>query len=266
MSNTDEESEMTKTATALAFVLSLGAGDAFGQSFTGNLGSDDVRAVSPALEAYAGEALAKRLWSRPGLSKRDRSIVTLTVAIARNQSAILPEQLALALDNGVKSSEISEMITHLAFYSGWGNAMAATAAAKDVFAARGVAASALPPAKPELLPIDQVAEAARAATVEKLIGTATPGLVKDTTEVLFQDLWLRPGLAPRDRSLVTVSALIANGQTAQITPHLNRALDNGLTAGEAGEVVSHLAYYAGWPNAFSAASIVKDVIAKRTAK
>jgi 4-carboxymuconolactone decarboxylase len=257
---------MTKTATALAFALSLGAGDALGQSFTGNLSSDDVRAVSSALGTYAGEALAKRLWSCPGLSKRDRSIATLTVAVARNQSAILQEQLLLALDNGVKPSEISEIITHLAFYSGWGNAMAATAVAKDVFAARGIAASALPAAKPELFPIDEASEAARAATVEKLIGTATPGLVKDTTEVLFQDLWLRPGLAPRDRSLVTVSALIANGQTAQITPHLTRALDNGLTAEEAGEVVSHLAYYAGWPNAFSAASIVKDVVAKRIAK
>lgn len=257
---------MTKTATALAFALSLGAGDAFGQSFTGNISSDDVRAVSPALETYAGEALAKRLWSRPGLSKRDRSVATLTVAVARNQSSILREQLALALDNGVKPSEISEIITHLAFYSGWGNAMAATALAKDVFAVRGIATSALPPAKSELLPIDQASEANRAATVEQLIGTATPGLVKDTTEVLFQDLWLRPGLAPRDRSLVTVSALIANGQTAQITPHLNRALDNGLTSEEAGEVVSHLAYYAGWPNAFSAASIVKDVVAKRAAK
>jgi 4-carboxymuconolactone decarboxylase len=257
---------MTKTATALAFALSLGAGDVFAQSFTGTLSREDVRAVSPALEAYAGDALAKRLWSRPGLAKRDRSIATLTVAIARNQSAILPEQLTLALDNGVKPSEISEIITHLAFYSGWSNAMAATAVAKDVFAARGIAASALPPAKPELLPIDQSSEAARVVSVEQLIGTATPGLVKDTTEVLFQDLWLRPGLAPRDRSLVTVSALIANGQTAQIVGHLNRALDNGLTAGEAGEVVSHLAYYAGWPNAFSAASVVKDVVAKRAAK
>jgi 4-carboxymuconolactone decarboxylase len=257
---------MTKTAAALAFALSLGAGEAFAQSFTGNLSGEDVLAVSPALEAYAGEALAKRLWSRPGLSKRDRSIATLTVAIARNQSAILPEQLTLALDNGVKPSEISEIITHLAFYSGWGNAMSATAAAKDVFAARGIAASALPAAKPELLPIDQASEAVRAAAVETLIGTATPGLVEDTTAVLFQDLWLRPGLAPRDRSLVTVSTLIANGQTAQLTPHLKRALDNGLTPEEASEVVSHLAYYAGWPNAFSAASIVKDVVAQRAAK
>ena len=78
-----------------------------------------------------------------------------------------------------------------------------------------------------------------------------------------RDLWLRPDLAPRDRSLVTVSALIASGQVAQITYHLNRAMDNGLTQEQAGEVVTHLAVYAGWPNAFAALPVVKDVFEKR---
>ena len=94
-------------------------------------------------------------------------------------------------------------------------------------------------------------------------GKITPSLVQYTTDVLFRDLWLRPGLAPRDRSLVTVSALVATGQVAQITYHLNRAMDNGLTKEEAGEVVGHLAFYAGWPNAFSAAPVIKEVIEKR---
>ena len=95
-------------------------------------------------------------------------------------------------------------------------------------------------------------------------GKITPSLVQYTTDVLFRDLWLRPGLAPRDRSLTTVSALIATGQVAQITYHLNRAMDNGLTKEEAGEVVGHLAFYAGWPNAFSAAPVIKEVIEKRS--
>jgi 4-carboxymuconolactone decarboxylase len=99
--------------------------------------------------------------------------------------------------------------------------------------------------------------------VGEQFGKITPGLVQYTTDVLFRDLWLRPGLAPRDRSLVTVSALVATGQVAQITYHLNRAMDNGLTKEEAGEIVGHLAFYAGWPNAFSAAPVVKEVIEKR---
>ena len=84
-----------------------------------------------------------------------------------------------------------------------------------------------------------------------------------TTDVLFRDLWLRPDLAPRDRSLVTVSALIASGEVAQVTYHLNRAMDNGLTQTQAAEVVTHLAFYAGWPNAFSALPVLKDVFEKR---
>ncbi len=95
-------------------------------------------------------------------------------------------------------------------------------------------------------------------------GSVAPGIVQYTTSVLFRDLWLRPDLAPRDRSLVTVAALIANGQVAQIPYHLNRAMDNGLTQAEAGEVVTHLAFYAGWPNAFSALPVFKEVIEKRS--
>ena len=84
-----------------------------------------------------------------------------------------------------------------------------------------------------------------------------------TTDVLFRDLWLRPDLAPRDRSLVTVSALIASGQVAQMPYHLNRAMDNGLTQAQASEVITHLAFYVGWPNAFSALPVAKDVFEKR---
>ena len=85
-----------------------------------------------------------------------------------------------------------------------------------------------------------------------------------TAEVLFKNLWLRPGLAPRDRSLVTVSALVANGQVAQITYHLGRAMDNGLTQEEASEALTQLAFYSGWPCVFSAMPVVKDVFANRS--
>ncbi len=90
-----------------------------------------------------------------------------------------------------------------------------------------------------------------------------PGLVQYTTDVLFRDLWLRPDLAPRDRSLTTVSALIANGQGAQLTGHINIGMNNGLKQEEVAEAITHLAFYAGWPNAFSAMSVAKDVFEKR---
>ena len=91
----------------------------------------------------------------------------------------------------------------------------------------------------------------------------SPGVVQYTTEILFRDLWLRPDLAPRDRSLVTVSALIASAQVAPMPYHLNRAMDNGLTQPQASEALTHLAFYAGWPNVFSALPVAKDVFEKR---
>jgi 4-carboxymuconolactone decarboxylase len=226
--------------------------------------AEDIRAVAPALEKYAKGVVLGDLWKRPGLPGRDRSIVTVAALIARDQTVELPYYLNLALDNGVKPAELSEIITHLAFYTGWANAMDAVAAAKEVFKNRNVAADQLPPVSGPQLPFDEAAEAQRAARVGEQFGKITPSLVQYTTDVLFRDLWLRPGLAPRDRSLVTVSALVATGQVAQITYHLNRAMDNGLTKEETGEVVGHLAFYAGWPNAFSAAPVIKEVIEKRT--
>ena len=222
-----------------------------------------VRSVSPALEQYMQKRIQGDLWKRPDLSPRDRSIVTVAALIARNQTLQMPYYFNLALDNGVKPSELSEIITHLAFYSGWGNAMSAVAVAHDVFHKRGIGPEQLPPASVDLLPLDEAAEKQRATTVEQNFGAVAPGVVQYTTDILFRDLWLRPGLAPRDRSLVTVSALIAAGQTAQLNHHLNRAMDNGLTQRQASEVLTQLAFYAGWPNVFSALPVVKDVFEKR---
>ena len=223
----------------------------------------ESRSVAPALEKYVQGPIAE-LWKRRELTARDRSIVTLAALIARNQTIEMPYYLNLALDNGVKPREISEIITHLAFYSGWANAMSALAVTKDVLVSRKIGTDQLPNASPSLLPIDAAAEEKRVSGVEQQFGNVAPGLLQYTTDVLFRDLWLRPDLAPRDRSVVTISPLIAAGQVAQITYHLNRAMDNGLTQEQAGEVITQVAFYAGWPNAFSALPVAKDVFEKRS--
>ncbi len=224
----------------------------------------DVKAIAPALDKYTQDRLLGEVWKRPGLSPRDRSVVTLAALIARNQTIALPDQLKLALDHGVKPAEISEIITHLAFYSGWANAMAASAVAKDVFAERSIGTDKLPAASPTLLPLNETAEADRAKRVGDQFGAMFPGVVHYTTDVLFRDLWLRPDLAPRDRSLVTISALIANGQVAQLTGHIPIGMNNGLTQPEIAEAITHLAFYVGWPNVFSAMPVAKDVLEKRS--
>ncbi|WP_205968251.1 carboxymuconolactone decarboxylase family protein [Paraburkholderia sp. Tr-20389] len=223
----------------------------------------DLKSVSPAFERYTTETVLDGLWKRSQLSPRDRSIVTLSVLVSRGQTVEMPFHFRLALDNGVKPAEISEIITHLAFYSGWANATAASGVAKRIFDERGIGESQVPPADVARLPLNEAAEKQRAQTVAENFGAVAPGVVQYTTDILFRDLWLRPGLAPRDRSLVTVSALVANGQVAQIPYHLNRAMDNGLTKDEASEALTQLAFYAGWPNVFSAMPVFKDVFSKR---
>ena len=198
------------------------------------------------------------------MSGRDRSIVTLAALVTRNQTVEMPYYLTLAIDNGVKPAEISEIITHLAFYSGWGNAMSAIAVTKDVFAERKIGADQLPPVSPSLLPLNEAAEADRSKRVGEQFGAVFPGVVQYTTDVLFRDLWLRPGLAPRDRSLVTISSLVASGQVAQLTGHVNIGMNNGLTQAEIAEAITHLAFYVGWPNVFSAMPVAKDVFQNRT--
>jgi 4-carboxymuconolactone decarboxylase len=224
---------------------------------------NDNLAVTPALDDYTERVVQGELWARPDLNPRDRSIVTFAALIAKNQSVDMPYYLNRALDSGVSAAEVSEMITHLAFYSGWANAQSAAAATKSVFAQRGITPAQLPPAAVQHLPLDPVAEGVRAASVEKSFGAVSPGLVSYTGQLLFQDLWLRPALAPRDRSLITVSALIATGQTAQITFHLNKAMDSGLTQRQAAEVLTQLAFISGWPTAFSAAPVFKEVFGTR---
>jgi 4-carboxymuconolactone decarboxylase len=223
-----------------------------------------VRAVAPALEKYRLNTLFGDLWKRPGLNARDRSLVTLSALITRNQTAEMQDYFSLALDSGVKPSELSELITHLAFYAGWGNAMAAVAVAKDIFAARKIAGDQLSPASPQLLALNEAAEADRAKRVGDLFGAVFPGVTQYTTDVLFRDLWLRPGLAARDRSLVTISSLVASGQIAQLNGHIPIAMNNGLTQAEIAEALTHLAFYVGWPNVFSAMPVAKDVFDKRS--
>lgn len=94
---------------------------------------------------------------------------------------------------------------------------------------------------------------------QKLFGDIAPKFAQLTDEVLFGDVWLRPGLSPRDRSLITVSALIAMNRPDQLRGHLARARQNGLTDAELIEATTHLAFYAGWPSAVTAIGVARDV-------
>ena len=95
------------------------------------------------------------------------------------------------------------------------------------------------------------------------IRDVAPKLAELTEDVLFSDLWERPNLSKRDRSLITVATLVALNRTEQLPYHLALALENGLTKDEIGEAITHLAFYSGWPTAISAAMIAKKVFEER---
>lgn len=97
---------------------------------------------------------------------------------------------------------------------------------------------------------------------QRLMGDVAPKLADLTDTVLFGDVWERPQLSKRDRSLVTVSALIAMNRPDQLRSHLARARDNGLTETELVEAITHLAFYAGWPNAVTAVAVAREVFKK----
>ena len=88
-----------------------------------------------------------------------------------------------------------------------------------------------------------------------------PKLAQLSEDVLFGDIWERPNLSKRDRSLITIAALISLYRVGQLPGHIQRGLDNGLTPEDIGEVITHIAFYAGWPCAAQAAAIASDVLA-----
>lgn len=103
------------------------------------------------------------------------------------------------------------------------------------------------------------APAQQQSRAQQLMGATAPKLAELTDSVLYGDIWERPGLSKRDRSLVTISALIALNRPDQLRSHIKLGLQNGLTRDEIVETITHMAFYSGWPSAVSAVAIANDV-------
>jgi 4-carboxymuconolactone decarboxylase len=100
-------------------------------------------------------------------------------------------------------------------------------------------------------------------SAREAVRATVPKMIQVTEDVIYGDIWERPGLSKRDRSLVVLAALIATYRPDQLPGHLNRALDNGVTPAEIAEVITHLAFYSGWPGSMTAARIATDVFKER---
>ena len=136
--------------------------------------------------------------------------------------------------------------------------------AKAIFAVAGLlAAGLLTASHAQTQAPAQPAPAKPPSRAQQLMGDIAPKLAELTDNVLFGDIWERPGLSKRDRSLVTVSALIALNRPEQLRSHLALARQNGVTETELVEAITQLAFYSGWPNAISAVSVAREVFQQK---
>jgi len=203
--------------------------------------------IAPGLATLTDDVLFGDVWRRSELSPRDRSLVTVSVLIATGKPAQLAGHLGRALDNGVKPTEASGLLAHLAIYSGWPNAVSALDVYDQVYTTRKVDTAALRALGPRLPAA--ASDGARARALADELGTIAPKFVQLTNDVVFGDLWQRSDLALRDRSLVTIAAVAAMGDDDQLDFYLRRGLESGLTRGQVTEALTHLGFYAGWTRA-----------------
>ncbi len=214
--------------------------------------------IVPGMAAYTDEVLFGDVWLRDELKPRDRSLVTISVLISTGKTAQLEGHLGRALNNGVTTVEAAGVLTHLALYSGWPSAVSALEVFNRVYTARNIDPAILQ-APVTTLPAAP-SEAARKAATTQEFGRIAPKFTELTNDIVFDDLWRRSDLSPRDRSLVTIAALAAMGDADLLDPYLKRAIDSGLSRAEIAEGLTHLAFYAGWPKATKALSAVKRVL------
>jgi 4-carboxymuconolactone decarboxylase len=216
--------------------------------------------IAPGLATLTDDVLYGDVWRRPELSPRDRSLVTISVLIATGKTAQLAGHLGRALDNGVQPSEASGLLAHLAIYCGWPSAVSALDVYEQVYTARKVDATALRPPRPPLPA--PASEAARALALAGDLVTVAPKFVQLTRDVVFDDLWRRSDLDPRDRSLVTIAALAATGDDDQLELYLRRGLESGLKRDQIAEALTHVGFYAGWGKATKALTAMTRTLGK----
>jgi 4-carboxymuconolactone decarboxylase len=211
-------------------------------------------AGSPYLGQILREDLYADIWVRPALAPRDRSLITIAV----NQSLYATEEIRAhvrrGLDNGLTQAEISELIAHVLVYSGFPTGVNAARVATEVFQERNL--PAVPPSSPRNR--NPVVPPAYPGSFP-----ATPYLAALLNEWVYGEVWERPDLSKRDRSLATIAVAQAMGAASELRSHLARGLDNGVTQAEIAEVITHVAFYTGIPSAVNASRVAAAVFEAR---
>jgi 4-carboxymuconolactone decarboxylase len=216
--------------------------------------------IAPGMAALTDDVLYGDVWRRPNLSPRDRSLVTIAVLIATGRTTPLAGHLGRALDNGVRPTEASALLAHLAIYCGWPSAVGALDPYEQVYAARKVDTESLRAVGPRLPVLSS--DTTRSKAADDTLASVAPKFVQLTNDVVFDDLWRRSDLSLRDRSLVTIVALAAMGDDDQLEFYLRRGIESGLTRDQIVEAVTHLGFYAGWGKATRAMTAISRPLGK----
>lgn len=183
-------------------------------------------------------------------------MITVAVTQALYQTDALREYLNRALDAGMTPDEIGEVMTHVTMYAGWPSGSNASRVVTDVFQARGI------PYPPAAAPVSMAIDLGG----QNPSYPGLPYLSALTRSVLFDErdgVWSRPGLSPRDRSMITVAIAQASFASDQLRGHIGRALNNGVTPAEIAELITHVTFYSGWPAGVNAAAIAGEVFEER---
>ena len=206
--------------------------------------------LAPGLANYTDQILFGEIWPGAELSPRDRSLAVISALIAMNRPAQLQGHLTRALNNGVTPLEASGVLTHLAIYAGWPNAVSALEVYDRVYTTQNIDFAALQAA---VAPLPKVhAGTAGTRIVPPQLAAVAPKFAELSNRVVLDDLWRRSDLSVRDRSLVTIAALTAMGEADLLDPYLRRGVQAGLAREQIAEALTHLAFYAGWGKATKA--------------
>jgi 4-carboxymuconolactone decarboxylase len=238
-----------------------------------------VEAFLGAIGSFSFDHALGDIWARPGLARRDRSLVSVTALTCLGSETELRTHLGGALNHGVSFEELEEVLLHVSGYAGMPRAFEAMRVALALFAERDDVDRSTPRPAPERKDdarrradgsevFERMTNGAvqRDAVAGVMLGEFGDALGRFGLDYLLGEIWARPQLSRRDRSLVTLTLLIALGRPTELRLHVPIALHHGLTRTEIEEVLLQLTLYAGYPAALDAAHVAREIFAARGAE
>ncbi len=232
-----------------------------------------MASVMGPIASFSVDHVLGDLWSRPGLARRDRSLVSVAALTCLGCPTELRTHLAGALNHGAEVEEIEELMLQLCGYAGYPRALEGMRVAMALFSERDDVERPIPRPQAEQKS-DEDRQRDGAEVFQGIMGwTAPPEEVARVMEAelgalgkfglrhLMGEIWARPQLGRRDRSLITLVALVSLGKIAELRVHVPAALRHGMTREEIDEVILQLTVYLGYPAAVEAKNMTKEVLA-----